>query len=378
MSDMSRAASMGRMSAPVIKMPQDNSLVTGFLDHSPSHYGEEMTFASILPPAFICAIISMIWSIHFGLHLHPLLQTRLPHDMQNPGDAQRGWRELVISQALVCLVLTCYARAVLTAPGSVPNDAVWRLGACGSGSIIELPTTQEVKVSGERRHCKWCLKYKPDRCHHCRVCKNCVLKMDHHCPWIMNCVGFGNHKYFFLLVVYTVTTCSFIAYTQHDSVMRSYKLEMPTSKRFLLVLGTVFATIMATLMLAFLAFHTYLMLGGMTTIEFCEKNTTRRPGMPMVARRGTNYDRGVFSNLQAVLGPRPLFWLLPICPPDGDGMSFPITCDMMPALLASESKRDGTCSGTRGGGAVEAETDPEWTGHRGSLVSGSIESKPTA
>jgi hypothetical protein len=257
----------------------------------------------------------------------------------------------------------------------VPNDAVWRLGACGSGSIIELPATQEVKVSGERRHCKWCLKYKPDRCHHCRVCKNCVLKMDHHCPWIMNCVGFGNHKYFYLLVVYTVTSCSFIAYTQLDTVRLSYTQEMSTSKRFLLVMGMVFATIMATLMLAFLAFHTYLMMGGMTTIEFCEKNSTRRPGMPAPARRGANYDRGVLGNLQAVLGPRPLLWLLPMCPPDGDGMSF--TCSEMPALLASESKKEGPCVGTPGG-TVEAETDPEWTVRHSSLVSGSIESKPTA
>jgi len=143
-------------------------------------------------------------------------------------------------------------------------------------------------------------------------------------------------------------------------------------------MGMVFACIMATLMLAFLAFHTYLMFGGMTTIEFCEKNSTRRPGMPMAPRRGSNYDRGFLGNVQAVLGPQPLLWLLPICPPDGDGMSFPIKCPVIPALLANESKKEGPCVGTRVGGAVEAEADPEWTGRRSSLVSGSIESKPIA
>merc|ERR1719223_1215050 len=111
----------------------------------------------------------------------------------------------------------------------------------------------------------------------------------------MNCVGFGNHKYFYLL-----------------------------------------------------AFHTYLMLGGMTTIEFCEKNSTRRPGMPLMQRRGANYDRGFYGNLQAVLGPQPLLWLLPLCPPAGDGMSFPIACPALPAGLAGESQKEGS----RGVGAA--------------------------
>ena len=30
----------------------------------------------------------------------------------------------------------------------------------------------------------------------------CVLKMDHHCPWIANCVGYHNHRYFVLYLMY--------------------------------------------------------------------------------------------------------------------------------------------------------------------------------
>ncbi|XP_059152933.1 palmitoyltransferase ZDHHC16-like [Physella acuta] len=50
--------------------------------------------------------------------------------------------------------------------------------------------------------CKKCIAPKPPRTHHCTICASCILKMDHHCPWLNNCVGFYNHRYFFLFVVY--------------------------------------------------------------------------------------------------------------------------------------------------------------------------------
>lgn len=50
--------------------------------------------------------------------------------------------------------------------------------------------------------CKKCDSPKPPRTHHCSICNKCILKMDHHCPWLNNCVGFYNHRYFFLYMVY--------------------------------------------------------------------------------------------------------------------------------------------------------------------------------
>lgn len=55
--------------------------------------------------------------------------------------------------------------------------------------------------------CKRCIAPKPPRAHHCSVCKRCVLRMDHHCPWLNNCVGFYNHRYFFLYMVYMMCGC---------------------------------------------------------------------------------------------------------------------------------------------------------------------------
>eukprot|EP00443_Scrippsiella_acuminata_P058021 CAMPEP_0115479998 /NCGR_PEP_ID=MMETSP0271-20121206/57036_1 /TAXON_ID=71861 /ORGANISM="Scrippsiella trochoidea, Strain CCMP3099" /LENGTH=283 /DNA_ID=CAMNT_0002907649 /DNA_START=75 /DNA_END=923 /DNA_ORIENTATION=+ len=271
---------------------------------------DDLKLSNLLPPLFICLVIGTIWSVYTCLHLLPLLQIGVPAAFQDVSAVRRGSLQAMISQLLVSLFLTCYTRACLTSPGEVPDTPEWRLGSA------HVPSTREVKNTGERRICKWCMKYKPDRCHHCRVCKTCVLKMDHHCPWIMNCVGWGNHKFFFLVVVYAATTCTFIFFTVLESVAASVDKDMPHLNRFLLVLCMMLAFIMGTLMIIFLGFHTCLMLRAMTTIEFCEKGT-------MVRAAGTpNYDRGVWENVTQVLGPRPLLWLLPTDPARGDGMHF--------------------------------------------------------
>lgn len=60
--------------------------------------------------------------------------------------------------------------------------------------------------------CKRCISPKPPRAHHCSVCKKCVLRMDHHCPWLNNCVGFYNHRYFFLYMVYMMSGCLYACF----------------------------------------------------------------------------------------------------------------------------------------------------------------------
>ncbi|XP_050497182.1 palmitoyltransferase ZDHHC16B [Diabrotica virgifera virgifera] len=113
--------------------------------------------------------------------------------------------------AFVCLVLIVighwlllnisfhYYMAVVTLPGYPPQD-----------ELIQ----EAVSI------CKKCISPKPPRTHHCSACNRCILKMDHHCPWINNCVGFKNHRYFFLYMVFLIVgvlfviSCGFdIAYT---------------------------------------------------------------------------------------------------------------------------------------------------------------------
>ncbi|GAB1600488.1 palmitoyltransferase ZDHHC16-like [Argonauta hians] len=60
--------------------------------------------------------------------------------------------------------------------------------------------------------CKRCIAPKPPRAHHCSICRHCILRMDHHCPWLNNCVGFYNHRYFFLYMVYMMCGCLYACF----------------------------------------------------------------------------------------------------------------------------------------------------------------------
>ncbi|RKP27901.1 DHHC palmitoyltransferase-domain-containing protein, partial [Syncephalis pseudoplumigaleata] len=62
-------------------------------------------------------------------------------------------------------------------------------------------------------YCHICQRPKPDRAHHCSQCNECVLRMDHHCPWVVGCVGYGNHKLFFLFLLYVSMLTFFVAVT---------------------------------------------------------------------------------------------------------------------------------------------------------------------
>jgi len=60
------------------------------------------------------------------------------------------------------------------------------------------------------RYCAICMAAKPERAHHCKRCNKCYLRMDHHCFWINNCVGYNNHKYFFMFLLYAIIISALI------------------------------------------------------------------------------------------------------------------------------------------------------------------------
>jgi len=295
----------------------------------------------LVPVAFVVCNVVVLYSIYSGLHLVPMLNGASTH--------VRGMAEAVAFNILAGLTVICYIRCILTPPGGIPDkqvDPSWEyVGQDGRPSLAH-DGLHETKRDGQRRHCKWCAKYKPDRCHHCRVCRTCVLKMDHHCPWIYNCVGFRNHKFFFLLLLYACLTCHFITWSMLETVQQSIsagdamgppQMSGGISSRwgldaalandagartgtswvhmFLLLFCETLAAVFGILVTTpFFGFHVYLMLKGLTTIEFCEKSAKGETSSP--------YSLGVYSNLRSVLGDNPLLWLLPVSPPSGAGLLF--------------------------------------------------------
>eukprot|EP00916_Digyalum_oweni_P004054 GHVL01007210.1.p1 GENE.GHVL01007210.1~~GHVL01007210.1.p1 ORF type:complete len:257 (+),score=43.18 GHVL01007210.1:626-1396(+) len=154
------------------------------------------------PLLFTLTLIITLYCIYI---CHCIILLQFDIEFKDIEKYTRGIIEICVFHVIFLLVLYNYILCLTTEPGSIPNTQEWNrhdnLNITGNENITEnndnsikinklLPIVHEYKNSGERRYCKWCCLYKPDRSHHCRVCRKCVLKMDHHCPWVHNCIGF--------------------------------------------------------------------------------------------------------------------------------------------------------------------------------------------
>ena len=276
------------------------------------------------------------------------------------------------------MLLWCYACAVSTAPGFIPSTPMWAakpatlapnglpVAAQGrndpddakpsqpvpvvNGFVIPdellrsgIVTEKKIFMKGQEhgsaehnqysafRSCKWCGKFKPDRAHHCKVHGCCVLKMDHHCPWIVNTVGFGNHKYFYLLLLYTMCDLWLISTTLWESVAEAVALDWGLFPMFAALYAETVAVFLCVVVTGFWGFHTWLLCRNLTTIEFCEKGLLvkspaggaggkdRASGMRLcqlmccgsAGAVQSRYDVGLYGNVCQALGSNPLVWLLP-------------------------------------------------------------------
>lgn len=268
-----------------------------------------MGFGKYVQVIFSAFLALYIGSVYLYFHLRPSLQS------DNAVTFGMGTNEAIIFGIFYSLFLVCFLRTFFTHPGRVPDTPAWWCDPEDCES--ENPRMfLESKGNGNRRYCQWCEKFKPDRTHHCRKCGECVLKMDHHCPWFGNCIGFMNYKWFLLAVFYATMASTFVSVSLARTCY-SFSFEGNWYSSFsmvMIVTAEILAILLAVFFLLFFLAHIWLGTAGLTTLEWCEKRWTNSASSP--------YDLGVSANLRAMLGPNPLLWLLPIIPPEGDGINF--------------------------------------------------------
>ncbi|KAL8427817.1 hypothetical protein Efla_005425 [Eimeria flavescens] len=257
-----------------------------------------------LPVLFVLSLIIVVVGVYVAYHIAPLLQL-YETDRQA---FSRGLGEAIAFSILLTLFLTCFALSVAVRPGT-PDEADEEAAEHGV----------ESKSGGGMRVCKWCALPKPDRTHHCRVCRTCVLRMDHHCPWLANCVGWGNHKYFMLLLFYGTLTCLFVGATMLESVIKIVgQPKVAFWELFALLLGATLDFFLVVVLALFGCFHLYLLIKGMTTIEFCEKRFRRSDVQPPPDL----WNLGLWRNFNEAFGYNPFLWFMPIDNRVGDGKRF--------------------------------------------------------
>lgn len=307
--------------------------------------------APLTYPALVIVLVAAVYGVYLANNVipqyHALYGPSEDDAFYRPSETE-FWGVVVIFHALLGMLLLCFVLSAVRSPGHIPLDSeederCWihgelakRISPEDEGVIKKIfqdldtdltnpallwllrniPVVERKKKYGYHRHCSACNLYKPDRTHHCRVCDRCILRMDHHCPWIANCVGYGNYKFFMLLLLYSILCTVFIMGSMGRRIAFAFRPVLDESE-FLLEDLPVFVIFLLCLFMSlalsmFFCFHLNLTLNAMTTIELREKKNNSDPFVQhRFAVAHLKYDKGPWQNFLSVFGPWYL-WLLPI------------------------------------------------------------------
>jgi hypothetical protein len=254
-----------------------------------------------------------------------------------------GWNDL-------CHVTDERARVALY--GSLPSKEETL------ASSLRQPTSNLVP-SPSASFCDTCQIVRPPRCRHCSICQRCVLQFDHHCLWVNQCIGYANYRHFVLMLVFLVAGCwygvalfcvpfygPFRAQIREQGVHWLYGqgtglLDLPMPVRILqhvldgdlpvkMVLDVVYPLLLGlgAILTTFLGFHAKYIITGRTTLEhaivleqqmsplrawWSRSTHPSRPATAVTVAKPVNpFDQGYRRNIQQVLGPSWLAFLLPV------------------------------------------------------------------
>ena len=121
-------------------------------------------------------------------------------------------------------------------------------------------------------------------------------------------------------------TCLLLVFTSEPIVAHtiSHPDYFDYKVSYFVMTAYILASVLAFIISAFFLFHIYLIACGFTTIEFCEKRGEEESGF----HTKMPFNRGFCQNLVQLLGPNPLFWLVPFFPNyEGDGIVFKLNRD---------------------------------------------------
>ena len=207
-----------------------------------------------------------------------------------------GWAaHLLAGVWLLTNVCGYYILCVFTGPGLAPK---------GDPASRAAAHDQYLKDSHQFKrtpYCRQCGIIPPPRASHCYFCDGCVLEMDHHCPWVLGCVGYNNHHYFIVYLVYCVIGTAYVAAVSTPMMADMAYLESvrpfhQDDVRASLVISTV----TGSLLLLFGGFHVYLAMTNQTSLDSFEAKLCSSTSAAQVKLR--SYNKGVNENLRNLFG----------------------------------------------------------------------------
>jgi len=254
---------------------------------------------------------------------------------------------------------------VWTSPGYSPLTIALYPRRCQEIPAKYYRFDPELKAHDVVRYCNQCRCYKSWRAHHCSICKRCVLKMDHHCPWMWNCVGYANYRYFFMFLVYLWVGTLFYVWVGYDALFQSFRVKscrypwlpfffcriarlrhrvddegerVAVDRNELFVFSYFLSIGICLVMVAFLSFHSYLLVTNQSTLETMTNFSARARSF----RRWTRLRdvkrvyslHSVAENVKEVFGEKWYLALLPIwTSPRGNGFIYPLRPEIREVLF---------------------------------------------
>eukprot|EP00742_Colponemidia_sp_Colp-10_P004940 GILJ01005276.1.p1 GENE.GILJ01005276.1~~GILJ01005276.1.p1 ORF type:complete len:297 (+),score=22.94 GILJ01005276.1:41-931(+) len=226
----------------------------------------------------------------------------------------------IVFHVLFLLAICSYWQCVRTDPGGVPVS--WAEHQVNPTTKGEEESEEHLLLPGDNRYevtleieqsvaappahprfCKKCRCPKPERAHHCSSCDRCILRMDHHCPWVGNCVGFSNHKFFLLFLLYALLACAFISACLGPLFLADLNPKTTHTSAAVgavMLVSLVISLSVAIALFGFLWFHIYLITSNRTTIEM------------QGVRRNPYTTKSWRKNVEQVFGQNAWSWLLPV------------------------------------------------------------------